>query len=74
LETSFEITPESKWLVKNAYRFGFLLRYPKGREWITGYDYEPWHYRFLGKELAEKVYSSGLTYDEYCVSCFEALS
>jgi D-alanyl-D-alanine carboxypeptidase len=53
--------------VQNAVQYGFILRYPRGKEWITGYDYEPWHYRFLGKELAEKVNLSGLTYDEYYV-------
>ncbi len=72
LEPSFETTPESQWLAHNAHRFGFLLRYPKGKEWITGYDYEPWHYRYLGKELAEKVILSGLTYDEYYVKYLDA--
>ncbi len=67
LEQTFEATPECRWLVQNAVQYGFILRYPRGKEWITGYDYEPWHYRFLGKELAEKVNLSGLTYDEYYV-------
>ncbi len=71
LEQTFEATPEAQWLAANAYRFGFLLRYPKGKEWITGYDFEPWHYRYLGKELAEKVYYSELTYDEYYVRYLE---
>lgn len=67
LEETFEKTPESRWLMENAYRFGFILRYPKGKEHITGYSYEPWHYRYLDKELAEAVYFSNLTYDEYYV-------
>ncbi len=74
LEPTFEMTQESQWLAENAYRFGFLLRYPKEKEWITGYDFEPWHYRYLGKELTEKVYFSGLTYDEYFVRCPEEFS
>lgn len=65
LEQTFEETPEAKWLVANSYRYGFILRYPKGKEFITGYDYEPWHFRYLGKEHAKSVFHSGLTYDEY---------
>jgi len=64
-EQTFEDTPAGRWLAENSYRYGFILRYPKGKEHITGYDYEPWHYRYLGNELAHKVYDSGLTYDEY---------
>lgn len=45
--------------------FGFILRYPKGKEEITGYGYEPWHIRYVGKELARKVYDSGLCLEEY---------
>ena len=63
--TTFENTEEFKWLSENSYKYGFILRYPKGKENITGYNYEAWHYRYLGKELAKKVYDSGLTYDEY---------
>jgi len=65
LEQTFEDTPEGKWLAQNSYRYGFILRYPKGKEAITGYDYEPWHFRYLGLELAEAVYHSCLTYDEF---------
>lgn len=65
LEQTFEDTPAGKWLVKNSYRYGFLLRYPKGQEEITGYDYEPWHFRYLGRRLATAVFCSCLTYDEY---------
>jgi D-alanyl-D-alanine carboxypeptidase len=59
-------TPEGKWLADNAHKFGFIIRYPKGTEHITGYQYEPWHIRYLGKDLASKVFESKLTYDEYC--------
>ena len=56
---------EYTWLVNNSYKYGFILRYPKGKEDITGYMYEEWHYRYLGVDTATKVYESGLTYDEY---------
>lgn len=65
LEESFADTEAGQWLAINAHCFGFILRYPKGKESITGYDYEPWHFRYLGKELAEIIYKSELTYDEY---------
>lgn len=61
----FEETEEFKWMEKNAHKYGFILRYPKDKEDITGYSYESWHYRYLGKDLATKVYNSNLTYDEY---------
>lgn len=63
--SSFETTDEYTWLTENAYLYGFILRYPEDKELITGYGYEPWHYRYLGIELATKVHNSGLTYDEY---------
>lgn len=56
---------ETKWLFDNCYRFGFILRYPKGKEDITGYQYEPWHYRFVGLELAKYIYENNLTLEEY---------
>ncbi len=65
LEQTFETTPEGVWLAANSYQYGFVLRYPKGKEAITGYDFEPWHFRYLGKELARDVYFSQMTYDEY---------
>lgn len=71
LEQTFDTTAEGIWLAANSYRYGFLLRYPKGKEWITGYDYEPWHFRYLGPELAREVYLSNLTYDEYYIRNIE---
>ena len=56
---------EYEWLVNNSYKYGFILRYPEGKEKITGYMYEEWHYRYLGKDVAKDVYDSKLTYDEY---------
>lgn len=56
---------EYEWLVNNSYKYGFILRYPEDKEKITGYMYEEWHYRYLGKDVAKDVYNSKLTYDEY---------
>ena len=56
---------EYDYLVKNSYKYGFILRYPRSSEYITGYMFEDWHFRYLGIELATKVFNSGLTYDEY---------
>lgn len=61
----FGSTKESKWIADNAYKYGFILRYPKGSEDITGYMYEPWHLRYVGVNLAKKIYESGLTFEEY---------
>ena len=62
----FVDTPECKWLADNCYKYGFILRYPSHEsEKITGYMYEPWHIRYLGKDLAYDVYKSGLTLEEY---------
>lgn len=65
LEQAFKNTKEGKWIAANCYKYGFIIRYPEGKESITGYMYEPWHIRYLGKETAEKVYKSGLTLEEY---------
>lgn len=65
---SDEITeedPEIKWLIDNAYKYGFILRYPKGKESITGYNYEPWHYRFVGLRLAYIIHEFNITLEEY---------
>ena len=65
LTSEFGETPAAKWLAKNAHHYGFILRYPEGKEDITGFMHESWHFRYLGKELATKVYESGLTLEEY---------
>lgn len=62
---AFEKTREFKWLKKNAYRFGFVLSYPKGKEVITGYSYEPWHYRYIGIENAKKMVKSKLILEAF---------
>ena len=62
---TFESTEEFTWLKENSYKYGFILRYPKGKEDITGYDYEPWHYRYVGVEVATKIHDLDITFDEY---------
>ena len=54
--TKFETTKEFNWMQENAHKYGFILRYPKGKEEITGYTYESWHYRYVGKKIAEKIH------------------
>ncbi len=54
-----------KWLAANAYKYGFIVRYPPNSESLTGYIYEPWHIRYLGVDVATAVYNSGLTLDQY---------
>lgn len=56
---------EYTWLINNSYKYGFILRYPHESEYITGYVFEDWHFRYLGIDLATKVHESKLTYDEY---------
>ena len=51
----------------NAYKYGFIQRYPKNKEFITGYAYEPWHYRYLGVEITTKLFEDNITYEEYLV-------
>ncbi len=61
----FESTKEFQWLKENSYKYGFIIRYPKGKEWITGYQYEPWHYRYVGVDVATKIYKENITFEEY---------
>jgi len=65
LNENFGDTTEYTWLKDNAHRFGFIVRYQKGKEHITGYSYEPWHLRYVGVELATALYEQDLTYEEY---------
>lgn len=65
LEDTFGDTPEGKWLDEHAHEYGFIIRYPKGKEDITLYNYEPWHVRYVGKELATYLYENNLTLDEF---------
>ena len=61
----FGETKEGKWLAENAHKFGFIIRYPQGKEHITGYAYEPWHLRYVGKDIAGEIAKKGLTLEEY---------
>ncbi|WP_440895645.1 M15 family metallopeptidase [Amphibacillus sp. Q70] len=61
----FDNKPEAKWLADNAHRFGFIIRYPKGKEEITGYKYEPWHLRYVGSDIAEEIQEREITLEEY---------
>ena len=53
------------WLTENAYKYGFVLRYPPGKQKITGTSYEPWHYRYVGEEAAKEIYERGICLEEY---------
>ncbi|WP_313800474.1 M15 family metallopeptidase [Cytobacillus sp.] len=65
LSEEFGETAEGKWIAANAHLYGFILRYPKGKEGITGYKYEPWHFRYVGKEAAAIIFKKGWTLEEY---------
>lgn len=67
ISSAFNNTKEAKWLRSNCYKYGFILRYPEGKESITGYMYESWHFRYVGEALATKLYNKGnwLTLEEY---------
>lgn len=65
LEEEFGDSAEGKWLADHAHEFGFIIRYPKDGEVITGYVYEPWHIRYVGKEAAEEIYKQGTTLEQF---------
>lgn len=65
IEKTSDEDSEIKWLKENAYKFGFILRYPEGKEDVTNIQYERWHYRFVGVEMATILYAEGITLDEY---------
>lgn len=66
-DTKFAETLEGQWLAANAYKYGFILRYPEGKDEVTGYVFEPWHFRYVGQELAQKLYNNGdwISLEEY---------
>ena len=64
-KNTFKDTPEAKWLKENAYKYGFILRYPEEFEEVTGITFEPWHYRYVGKDIAKYIYENNITFDEY---------
>lgn len=65
LDTEQENTPVQQWLMKNSWKYGFVLRYPADKSDITGIIYEPWHYRYVGKEAAAEIYENKLCLEEY---------
>lgn len=73
LEQEQEDLPAQKWLMENSWKYGFILRYPKDKIDVTGIIYEPWHYRYVGKELAAELYGLGLTVEEYIHSLTDAV-
>lgn len=60
--------PAQQWLMENSWQYGFIFRYPEGKTDVTGIIYEPWHYRYVGRELAAEIHYSGLTLEEYFAS------
>lgn len=65
LEEAFGETPEGRWVAQHAAGFGFVISYPQGKEAVTGYIYEPWHIRYVGVDVSQKMASAGLTLNEY---------
>lgn len=65
LTNEYGETKEGKWLAAHAYEYGFIIRFPKGKEDVTGYQYEPWHLRYVGLTAAKEIYDSNLTLEEY---------
>lgn len=61
LDPCFTGTPEGRWLAANAWRFGFLLRFPADKAGVTGYPFEPWHFRYIGTDLAAELHGTGVT-------------
>ena len=64
---TFKNSPEYTWMLENSYKYGFILRYPKEKQEITGYKYEAWHFRYVGIEAAKYIHENNITYDEYYV-------
>lgn len=63
--TSFEKSKSFNWMQENAHKYGFILRFPKGKEHITGYQYESWHYRYVGEKIATYIHENNITFEEY---------
>ncbi len=65
ISMDFYNTLEYNWLISNSYKYGFILRYPKDKEKLTGYSFEPWHFRYVGVDVALKIHDLDITFDEY---------
>jgi len=72
LTEEFGASTEGKWLMENTPEFGFIIRYPLGKDEITGYQYEPWHIRFVGSLAAREITRQGLTLEEFLkkINCY----
>ena len=73
LTSNWEVTRTGGWMAKNAWKYGWLMSYPKGKDDLVCYHYEPWHYRYVGRELARTIHDSGLTIREYLWANFTQL-
>jgi D-alanyl-D-alanine carboxypeptidase len=73
LTSNWEVTRTGSWMMKNAWKYGWILSYPKGKQDVVCYSYEPWHYRYVGRDLAKKIHDSGLTQREYLWANFTQL-
>ena len=71
LDEKQEETPEQQWLMKNCWKYGFILRYPTEKTEETGIIYEPWHYRYVGKEAAKEIWEKGICLEEYLEERYE---
>ena len=71
LDEGFEKTDAGKWLREHCDEYGFILRYPRGKEYITGIGYEPWHFRYVGKEAASIIMDNEITLEEFVESISE---
>jgi zinc D-Ala-D-Ala carboxypeptidase len=74
LTSNWEATKTGAWMAKHAWEYGWLMSYPKGKQDVVCYSYEPWHYRYLGRDLAKKIHDSGLTIREYLWANFTQLT
>jgi D-alanyl-D-alanine carboxypeptidase len=72
LSTSFGDSPAGKWLKRNGWKYGFIMSYPKGKRWVSCYGYEPWHWRYFGRERARKIHESGQVPRRYLWMNFES--
>ena len=62
---TFGSSMEYGWMLDNCYKYGFILRYPSNKVATTGFDYEPWHYRFVGRTVASIIYEANICFEEY---------
>lgn len=74
LHEAYDATAEFKWFSAHAHEYGFILRYQKGEEDITGYNYEPWHFRYVGVDVATEIYNRGITFEEYIADLQQRLA